>query len=606
MQPVSVAGAASPAPSGELTLLRREAEQLRRALQTATVDWEETLEMKNDEIVGLRAQIAELRSNIQPNEALEAELDSFKQLVASLERNLQESSATTASPHTMARSVSSPQQQPEQIILQLKHTISEQKVQLEALREKCSNFLSELSKAAADTAALRKHNDELRAQIVLLQRDKEQRERGGSGGADSSDDDSPLHRLRRSKRLGLSGHQVSGSFSGSFSGVLSGGVDSQVGEAELAQTQLLRLKSEIIKLESQKERLEESTTQLRDFRAKMTKDHLEKTVAMSRSLSALHTQLGEETKRRQQTEKLLLDALNEIKELRATTNPLPSESTNSRLRTLKERLEAEKSRRRKAEADVAELLKLMNKQQQNPQPAPNRPAISWSAVPTPQQTPSQTPALSHTARNPNTPPTTSMQLQASSSAQANSTGGSNGAATAAASSSVSISSDTPPEREHGTVARRKLASAVSLNTILSNPVSLEYFSQFLQSEYNTEYLSFWVAVETYHNLVSETVEMRAKHAQEIFSRYIAADSECEISIPTHVRLKIAAGIAEGDVSLFDVAQSTVFDTLNSDAFPRFLKSGIFTHMMDHLLRGSLVLRQRAAVSRAIIFDKKSP
>ncbi len=61
-------------------------------------------------------------------------------------------------------------------------------------------------------------------------------------------------------------------------------------------------------------------------------------------------------------------------------------------------------------------------------------------------------------------------------------------------------------------------------------------------------------------------------AKAIYNTYITASCEKEINVASHIREKIHQNIANPTKTLFDEAQTAIYQLMNTDSLPKFIKS----------------------------------
>ena len=132
--------------------------------------------------------------------------------------------------------------------------------------------------------------------------------------------------------------------------------------------------------------------------------------------------------------------------------------------------------------------------------------------------------------------------------------------------------------------------ANSLDLVLQNQFTLNYFEKFLTSKGNhqAKLLEFWLQCEIYRN------QPTYKQVEEICSKYVFSG---EIRLPEGFEREISVGKAgeDRDGRLFLKAQEVVFEQLK-ELFWQFQRSAEFSKMMREVMRQEIYLNRVVATS----------
>lgn len=121
--------------------------------------------------------------------------------------------------------------------------------------------------------------------------------------------------------------------------------------------------------------------------------------------------------------------------------------------------------------------------------------------------------------------------------------------------------------------------ADSFEALLSNKYGMAVFRHFLRSEFSEENLDFWLAVEKYKKTRAPT--KMAARAHSIFNEFIATSATRQVNVDSSVRevtnqkLRQAPGPAS-----FQPAQEQIYCLMESDSYPRFLKSLLYSQLAN--------------------------
>ncbi|GFO30557.1 regulator of G-protein signaling 12 [Plakobranchus ocellatus] len=123
--------------------------------------------------------------------------------------------------------------------------------------------------------------------------------------------------------------------------------------------------------------------------------------------------------------------------------------------------------------------------------------------------------------------------------------------------------------------------AVNFQNLLSDPVGIEIFTEFLQREFSEENIIFWKACEQYRQLKDE--QQRKAQAQDIYSRYLSNRASDPVNVDSVARSHTEQFLESPTTIMFDVAQHQIFQLMRQDSYSRFLKSDLYkTRVMDEI------------------------
>ncbi|VDN51751.1 unnamed protein product [Dracunculus medinensis] len=112
------------------------------------------------------------------------------------------------------------------------------------------------------------------------------------------------------------------------------------------------------------------------------------------------------------------------------------------------------------------------------------------------------------------------------------------------------------------------------------------FTKFLQSEYSEENIFFWLAVQELRPCIDDRPRFE-KRVQEIFDKFITANSPLAINIDHDTRMDIIEKIQCMDSSIltekiFDRAQAHVYRLMEKDCFSRFIHTPAYKDIAKRL------------------------
>ncbi|KAJ3434030.1 electron carrier/ protein disulfide oxidoreductase [Anaeramoeba flamelloides] len=123
----------------------------------------------------------------------------------------------------------------------------------------------------------------------------------------------------------------------------------------------------------------------------------------------------------------------------------------------------------------------------------------------------------------------------------------------------------------------------TLDNLLSIPLAVDYFKEFLAKQLNQENILFFEEVKDFKTQIRSYKRMKKK-AKKIYLKYIKPGSLFEINIIFQCRQKITDQISQKQFSLimFDEAQETVYRHLKRNSWQSFLQSGIYKELINNL------------------------
>ena len=150
---------------------------------------------------------------------------------------------------------------------------------------------------------------------------------------------------------------------------------------------------------------------------------------------------------------------------------------------------------------------------------------------------------------------------------------------------VGIPTSRPGEIEMQTVSdERRARENFRLDDVLSFPVGIARFEDFLTSEFCVENLQFWLGVQKYKSdHASMSVRKSSKMAHTIFKNFVQTGATWQVNISDVRRREIQTAISAESGSklpedLFAAAEHDIYEIMLRDSFPRFKKSRAFTEL----------------------------
>uniref|UniRef100_A0A673NA75 Regulator of G-protein signaling 6-like n=1 Tax=Sinocyclocheilus rhinocerous TaxID=307959 RepID=A0A673NA75_9TELE len=116
----------------------------------------------------------------------------------------------------------------------------------------------------------------------------------------------------------------------------------------------------------------------------------------------------------------------------------------------------------------------------------------------------------------------------------------------------------------------------SLDEALKDPVGREQFLKFLESEFSSENLLFWLAVQ---DLKCRPLQEVAARAQEIWQEFLAEGAPSAINLDSHSYERTSQNLKDPGRYSFEDAQDHIYKLMKSDSYPRFLRSNTYQDLV---------------------------
>ncbi|XP_031735058.1 regulator of G-protein signaling 3-like isoform X1 [Anarrhichthys ocellatus] len=121
--------------------------------------------------------------------------------------------------------------------------------------------------------------------------------------------------------------------------------------------------------------------------------------------------------------------------------------------------------------------------------------------------------------------------------------------------------------------------APSLEALLTNQYGLAVFRHFLRSEFSEENLDFWLAVERFKR--THPLSKMAARAAEIYDEFISTNASRQVNVDSSVRESTNQSLRVGvNHTTFQLAQDQILGLMESDSYPRFLRSRLYTQLAN--------------------------
>ncbi|XP_040898212.1 regulator of G-protein signaling 3-like isoform X2 [Toxotes jaculatrix] len=134
--------------------------------------------------------------------------------------------------------------------------------------------------------------------------------------------------------------------------------------------------------------------------------------------------------------------------------------------------------------------------------------------------------------------------------------------------------------------------AESLEALLANQYGLAVFRHFLRSEFSEENLDFWLAVERFKRTC--LLSKMTTRAVKIYDEFISADAARQVNVDSSVRESTYQSLCLGvNPTTFQLAQDKIFGLMETDSYPRFLRSRLYLQLASQGTQTATVLTNQS-------------
>ncbi|XP_065445183.1 regulator of G-protein signaling 7 isoform X8 [Chrysemys picta bellii] len=116
-----------------------------------------------------------------------------------------------------------------------------------------------------------------------------------------------------------------------------------------------------------------------------------------------------------------------------------------------------------------------------------------------------------------------------------------------------------------------------MDEALKDTVGREQFLKFLESEFSSENLRFWLAVEDLKKRPNREVPVRV---QEIWQEFLAPGAPSAINLDSKSYDKTTQNVKDPGRYTFEDAQEHIYKLMKSDSYPRFIRSSAYQELLQ--------------------------
>uniref|UniRef100_A0A8C6WYT3 Regulator of G protein signaling 6 n=1 Tax=Neogobius melanostomus TaxID=47308 RepID=A0A8C6WYT3_9GOBI len=116
----------------------------------------------------------------------------------------------------------------------------------------------------------------------------------------------------------------------------------------------------------------------------------------------------------------------------------------------------------------------------------------------------------------------------------------------------------------------------ALEEALKDPLGQDLFLRFLESEFSSENLRFWLAVQGLKKMPQQDV---AQRAHDIWAEFLAEGAPSSINLDSHSYERTNHNLKDPGRYCYEDAQDHIYHLMKSDSYSRFLRSNVYQDML---------------------------
>uniref|UniRef100_A0A8C6KQL8 Regulator of G protein signaling 6 n=1 Tax=Nothobranchius furzeri TaxID=105023 RepID=A0A8C6KQL8_NOTFU len=116
----------------------------------------------------------------------------------------------------------------------------------------------------------------------------------------------------------------------------------------------------------------------------------------------------------------------------------------------------------------------------------------------------------------------------------------------------------------------------SLEEALKDPAGQELFLKFLESEFSSENLRFWLAVQDLKKMPQQEI---ARTVEDIWVEFLAEGAPSSINLDSHSYERTSQNLNDPGRYSYEDAQDHIYKLMKSDSYPRFLRSNVYQDLL---------------------------
>uniref|UniRef100_A0AAR2K7V3 RGS domain-containing protein n=1 Tax=Pygocentrus nattereri TaxID=42514 RepID=A0AAR2K7V3_PYGNA len=132
--------------------------------------------------------------------------------------------------------------------------------------------------------------------------------------------------------------------------------------------------------------------------------------------------------------------------------------------------------------------------------------------------------------------------------------------------------------------------------VLKDPVGREQFLKFLESEFSSENLRFWLAVQ---ELKKRPIREVPSRVQEIWQEFLAPGAPSAINVDSKSYDKTTQNVKDPGRYTFEDAQEHIYKLMKSDSYSRFIRSSAYQELLQAKKKVKCMYREDLIITSLI-------
>ncbi|XP_060788863.1 regulator of G-protein signaling 7a isoform X5 [Neoarius graeffei] len=128
-----------------------------------------------------------------------------------------------------------------------------------------------------------------------------------------------------------------------------------------------------------------------------------------------------------------------------------------------------------------------------------------------------------------------------------------------------------------------------MDEVLKDPAGREQFLKFLESEFSSENLRFWLAVQ---ELKKRPIKEVPSRVQEIWQEFLAPGAPSAINVDSKSYDKTTQNVKDPGRYAFEDAQEHIYKLMKSDSYSRFIRSSAYQELLQAKKKGKSLASKR--------------
>ncbi|XP_078515602.1 regulator of G-protein signaling 6 isoform X2 [Lissotriton helveticus] len=129
----------------------------------------------------------------------------------------------------------------------------------------------------------------------------------------------------------------------------------------------------------------------------------------------------------------------------------------------------------------------------------------------------------------------------------------------------------------------------SMDEMLKDPMGRDQFLRFLESEFSSENLRFWLAVQELKKQPLQDVPARV---DEIWHEFLSPGAQCPINLDSHSFERTSQNVKDPGRYTYEDAQEHIYKLMKSDSYARFLRSNAYQELLLAKKKGKTLASKR--------------